>query len=186
MKKAAQKQPGETGLVALDWWNGNRSVLVDAGLSGLILGMDLRTKPEDIMRAIIEANAFGTRVIIETYENGGMPVRRIVAGGGIPKKNPFMMQLLSDVLKKEIRISGTTQLPALSGAIYAAAAAGIPLETAMQNMSNVSDTVYRPNPEAAAIYDKLYAEYKKLYDYFGRGENNVMKELRAIRAMSAN
>ena len=138
------------------------------------------------MRAILEANAFGTRVIIETYENGGMPVRRIVAGGGIPKKNPFMMQLLADVLKKEIRIAGTTQLPALSGAIYAASAAGIPLEVAMENMSNISDTVYRPNPDAAAVYDKLFCEYKKLYDYFGRGENDVMKELRAIRAQSAN
>ena len=186
MKKASEKKPGETGLIALDWWNGNRSVLVDAALSGMILGMDLRTKPEDIMRAILEANAFGTRVIIETYENGGMPVRRIVAGGGIPKKNPFMMQLLADVLKKEIRIAGTTQLPALSGAIYAASAAGIPLEVAMENMSNISDTVYRPNPDAAAVYDKLFCEYKKLYDYFGRGENNVMKELRSIRAQSAN
>ncbi len=186
MNKAALKKPGETGLLALDWWNGNRSVLVDAALSGMILGMDLRTKPEDIMRAIIEANAFGTRVIIETYENGGLPVRRIIAGGGIPQKNPFMMQLLSDVLKKEICIAGTTQLPALSGAIYAAAAAGIPLDVAMENMSNISDTVYRPNAEASAVYERLFCEYKKLYDYFGRGENNVMKELRAIREQSAN
>ncbi len=181
MEKAAQKKPGESGLLALDWWNGNRSVLVDAALSGMILGMDLRTKPEDIMRAVVEANAFGTKIIIETYENGGIEVKRIIAGGGIPQKNPFIMQLFADVLKKEILISGTTQLPALSGAIYAAAAAGIPLETAMENMSNVSDTVYRPNPEASAVYDRLYAEYKKLYDYFGRGENNVMKELRKIR-----
>ena len=181
MEMASEKKPGESGLLALDWWNGNRSVLVDAALSGMILGMDLRTKPEDIMRAVVEANAFGTKMIVETYENGGVQVKRIVAGGGIPQKNPFIMQLFADVLGKEIRIAGTTQLPALSGAIYAAAAAGIPLTEAMANMSSISDVIYRPNPEATAVYNKLYAEYKRLYDYFGRGENNVMKELRKIR-----
>ena len=180
-EKAAKKKPGESGLLALNWWNGNRSVLVDSALSGMILGMDLRTKPEDIMRALLEANTFGTRLIVETYESSGLEVKRIIAGGGIPQKNPFIMQLFADVIGKEIWIAGTTQLPALSGAIYAAAAAGVPLTEAMDNMSSISDVIYRPNPEATAVYDKLYEEYKRLYDYFGRGENNVMKTLRKIR-----
>ncbi len=184
IEKASLLAPGESGLLALDWWNGNRSVLCDSALSGMVLGMDLRTRPEDIMRAVIEANAFGTRVIIENYEKNGIPVTRIVAGGGIPQKDPFTMQLFADVLKKEIRIAGTTQLPALSGAIYAAASAGIPLDTAMENMSSLSDKIYRPNPEASAVYDRLFAEYERLYDYFGRGHNNVMKELKNIRCQT--
>lgn len=181
IEKASVKKPGEIGLIALNWWNGNRSVLVDSALSGMILGMDLRTKPEDIMRAIIEANAFGTRLIAETYEEGGVPVKRLVAAGGIPRKDPFTMQLFADVLKKEITIASASQIPAVASAVYAAAAAGIELSVAMENMGKVSETVYRPNPEAGAVYDKIYAEYRRLYDHFGRGGNNVMKTLKAIR-----
>ena len=182
IEKASVKKPGEAGLIALNWWNGNRSVLVDSALSGMILGMDLRTKPEDIMRALIEANAFGTRLVAETYESGGVEVKRLIAAGGIPRKDPFTMQLFADVLKKEIAVASCSQIPAVASAVYAASAAGIELSEAMNNMSKVSDTVYRPNPEAGAIYDRIYAEYKRLYDYFGRGDNNVMKTLRAIRA----
>jgi L-ribulokinase len=181
IEKASVKKPGEAGLIALNWWNGNRSVLVDSDLSGMILGMDLRTKPEDIMRAIIEANAFGTRLIIETYEESGVKVNRLIAAGGIPKKDPFTMQLFADVLKKDITIASASQIPAVGCAVYAAAAAGMELSEAMKNMSKVSSTVYSPNPESAAVYDKIYAEYKRLFDYFGRGENNVMKTLKAIR-----
>ncbi len=184
IKKASAKKAGETGLLALNWWNGNRSVLCDSELSGLFIGMDLQTRPEDMMRALIEATAFGTRVILENYENGGVEVQRIVAAGGIPLKDPFTMQLFADVLKKEIRIAGTIQLPALSGAIYGAAAAGIPLRLAMEQMSSVSDTVYRPDPEASAVYDRLFAEYSRLYDYFGRGQNDVMKELKKIKCQA--
>ena len=182
IEKASVKKPGEAGLIALNWWNGNRSVLVDSDLSGMILGMDLRTKPEDIMRAIIEANAFGTRLIIETYEESGVKVNRLIAAGGIPKKDPFTMQLFADVLKKDITIASASQIPAVGCAVYAAAAVGMELSEAMKNMSKVSSTVYSPNPESGAVYDKIYAEYKRLFDYFGRGENNVMKTLRAIRA----
>lgn len=184
IKKAAAKKPGETGLLALDWWNGNRSVLCDSELSGLIIGADLTTRPEDIMRALIEANAFGTRVIIENYESSGVPVRRIVAGGGIPKKDSFTMQLFADVLKREILVAAADQLPALSGAIYGAAAAGVPLECAMEQMCSISDKVYRPDPEASAVYDRLFSEYVRLYDYFGRGKNDVMKELKTIKCQA--
>lgn len=180
--KAAKKAPGEAGLIALNWWNGNRNILVDSSLSGLIVGMTLGTKVEDIMRALIEATAFGTRVILENYEEHGVEIKRFIGAGGIARKDPFTMQLYADVLKKDILIAECTQIPALGSAVYAASSAGYDLYECMDNMSRLSETVYHPNPEASAVYDKLYAEYLRLYNTFGRGENNVMKTLRAISA----
>lgn len=186
IEKASAQRPGEHGLLALDWFNGNRNILVDASLTGLIVGMTLRTKPEDIMRALIEATAFGTRVITENFANHGVRIGRIIAAGGIARKDPFTMQLYSDILRADIEISDSTQAPALAGAIQAAAAAGASrggydkLTDAMAAMTSKSDRVYHPNLKAAAIYDRLYAEYIRLHDYFGRGENNVMKTLRDI------
>ncbi len=186
IEKAAAQRPGEHGLLALDWFNGNRNILVDASLTGLIVGMTLRTKPEDIMRALIEATAFGTRVITENFASHGVRIGRIIAAGGIARKDPFTMQLYSDVIGADIEISDSTQAPALAGAIQAAAAAGASrggydsLTDAMAAMTSKSDRVYHPSPEAAAVYDRLYAEYLKLHDYFGRGENDVMKILRDI------
>ncbi len=187
-KKCESKKPGESGLVALDWWNGNRSVLVDADLTGLMLGMTLQTKPEDIYRALIEATAYGTRMIIETFNNYGVPVTSFYAAGGISQKDPMMMQIYADVIKMPIKIAGSEQGGALGSSIFGAVAAGASkggyddVFAAAKAMGKVKDTVYYPNAENAAVYDKLFAEYKILHDYFGRGANDVMKRLKKIKA----
>lgn len=190
INKAAKQAPGEHGLLALDWWNGNRNVLVDGNLTGLLIGMDLRTRSEDILRALIEATAFATKIIIDTFAEYEIPVKRIVACGGIARKDPFTMQLYSDVLNVEIGIAGSSQVPALASAIFAAVAAGKDkggyddLFEAAEHMCNLSDIKYTPDPEAHKAYMKLYDEYKILHDYFGRGGNDVMKHLLRIKADS--
>jgi L-ribulokinase len=179
---AARQRPGEHGLIALDWQGGNRSVLVDAELSGLLVGETLATKPADIYRALIEATAYGTRKIVETFGQAGVPVREFIAAGGL-LKNRLLMQIYADVLNMPLSVIGSDQGPALGSAIHAAAAAGAypDVRTAAAAMGRVERDVYRPSPEAAAIYDELYAEYSVLHDYFGRGANNVMRRLRAIQ-----
>lgn len=185
--KAAKLKVGESGLIALDWWNGNRSVLVDVDLTGLIVGMDLQTKPEEIYRALIESTAYGTRMIVETFRENGVPVEEFYASGGISQKNHFMMQLYADVLNMQVHIAGTDQGPALGSAIFAAVAAGKEkggydtVVEASKVMGKLKDIVYTPIKENVEVYDKLFAEYKKLHDYFGRGENNVMKRLKDIK-----
>lgn len=185
-KKADEKLPGESGVIALDWWNGNRSVLVDGKLSGVLVGCTLQTKPEDIYRALIEATAFGTRKIIQTFIEHGIPVEEIVISGGIAEKNPFIMQVYADVLGMKIKIAGSDQNAALSSAIWGAMAAekskgGFDeLEDAVFAMSKQKDIVYIPNEEESEIYDLLYGEYEILHDYFGRGQNDVMKRLKGI------
>ena len=187
---AAKQKVGEHGLVALDWWNGNRSVLVDVDLTGMILGMTLQTKPEDMYRALVEATAYGTRMIIENYREHGVSVEAFFASGGISQKNPMMMQIYADVLNMEIKIAGSAQGPALGSAIFGAVAAGKAaggyndVFTAARDMGKVKDTVYRPIAENAKMYDKLFAEYRVLHDYFGRGANDVMKRLKAIKAQA--
>jgi len=181
--EAAKQKPGEHGLLALDWWNGNRSVLVDVDLSGLLIGATLGTRAPDIYRALIEATAFGTRVIVENFENSGVPVTELVAAGGLPEKNKLLMQIYSDVTGREFRIIGSSQGPALGSAMHAAVAAGAypNIQAAAKAMGKLKDEVYRPIPAHQAVYDKLYAEYVILHDYFGRGQNDVMKRLRKIR-----
>lgn len=178
-KQLSSQKVGESGLIALDWWNGNRSILVDSELSGMILGMTLQTKPEDIYRAILESNAFGLKVIVEQYEKSGIEIKNICAAGGIAVKDEFLMQIYADVLNKEIRIAGSTQAGALGSAIYASVAGGIypDVVKASQNMSCKSEKVYKPILENVKEYEKLYAEYVKLHDYFGK-ENGIMKKLR--------
>ncbi|HHU85143.1 MAG TPA: ribulokinase [Clostridiales bacterium] len=181
--KAEKYRPGESGLLALDWWNGNRSCLVDVDLTGMMLGMTLLTKPEEIYRALIEATAFGTRMIIETFRENGVAIDEFYAAGGIAKKDPMTMQIYADVIKMPIRIAGSDQGGALGSAIFGAVA-GNGYENVYQAaevMGKVLDTVYEPIAENAEIYDKLYAEYKILHDYFGRGENDVMKRLKALK-----
>jgi len=186
-EKAALQKPGESGLIALDWWNGNRSVLVDGQLSGLLLGCTLGTRPEDIYRALIEATAYGTRMIIKTFEENDVPVTELFVAGGIAEKNPFMMQLYSDITHKQIKIAGSPQTPALSSAIFGVLAAGSKdggydrLEDAVAVMSKVKGEVYTPNPESSKVYDLLFAEYELLHDYFGRGSNDVMKRLKELK-----
>ncbi len=186
-EKAARLKPGESGLLALDWWNGNRSVLVDVNLSGMLLGATLATKAEEIYRALIEATAYGTRVIIETFEQHGVPIKELVACGGLPEKNKLLMQIYADVTGREIKVSASQQTPALGSAMFGAVAAGKAaggydsILEAAQYMARLKDEVFRPIPENAQVYDKLFTEYLRLHDYFGRGENNVMKTLKHIR-----
>jgi L-ribulokinase len=181
--EAAKQKPGEHGLLALDWWNGNRSVLVDVDLSGLLVGATLGTRAPDIYRALIEATAFGTRVIVENFEASGVPVTELVAAGGLPEKNKLLMQIYSDVTGREFRIIGSEQGPALGSAMHAAVAAGAypDIQAAARAMGKLKAEVYQPIPAHQAVYDKLYAEYVTLHDYFGRGQNDVMKRLRKIR-----
>ncbi|MDO8686203.1 MAG: ribulokinase, partial [Clostridiales bacterium] len=186
-EKASKLSVGESGLIALDWWNGNRSVLVDVDLTGMLLGATLLTKPEEIYRALIEATAFGERIIIETFRENGVPITDLYACGGIASKDEFMMQIYADVTNMEIRIAASEQTPALGSAMFGAVAAGKArgghdsIVDAAKIMSRLKDKYYKPNPENVAAYDKLYAEYKILHDYFGRGENNVMKRLKKIK-----
>jgi len=188
IEKASQLKPGESGLIALDWWNGNRSVLVDIDLTGLFIGMTLLTKPEEMFRALVEATAYGTRMIIETFRENNIDVKRFFAAGGIAEKDPFTMQIYADVINMPIKIAGSAQAPALGSAIFGAVAAGKErggydtIDEASKVMSSLSDKVYTPNPENVKIYDKLYAEYKILHDYFGKGGNDVMKRLKEIKA----
>jgi L-ribulokinase len=188
VERVKDQEPGESGLLALDWWNGNRSILTDAELSGLLIGATLQTKPEEIYRALIEATAFGTRVITEAFEDGGVPIEELYAAGGIAQKNAMMMQIYADVTNKEIRISSSKQAPALGAALFASVAAGKErggydsIEEAAEQMARLQDKVYIPNPKHVEAYNQLYKEYKILHDYFGQGENDVMKRLKAIKS----
>ena len=186
-EKAERQKPGQSGLLALDWWGGNRSVLMDSELSGMILGMTLATKPEELYRALIEATAYGKRMILENYEQNGIPIRRLYATGGIARKNAMMMQIYADVTGKEIFIGGSDQSGAVSSAMVGAVAAGAydSMQTAIRKIGRVDARSYRPDPEHQAVYDRLYAQFCRLHDYFGRGENNVMKTLRQLRRQAA-
>ena len=187
-EKAALLKPGSSGLLALDWWNGNRSVLVDVDLTGLLLGVTLATRPEEIYRALIEATAYGTRVIVETFQQNGVPIHELVACGGLPEKNRLLMQIYADVTGLPIRVSASQQTPALGSAMFGAVAAGKAaggfdsIYAAAQRMARLKDDMYTPVPEHRPVYDRLYAEYLSLHDFFGRGGNDVMKRLKAIRA----
>lgn len=187
-EKASALKAGESGLVALDWWNGNRSVLVDVDLTGLMIGCTLLTKPEEIYRALIEATAYGTNMIIETFEESGVAVKELYACGGIAERDEMMMQIYSDVTNREIRISGSPQAVALGSAMFGAVAAGRAkggydsIFEAAKYMAKVREAYYKPIPENVKVYRKLYEEYKLLHDYFGRGGNDVMKRLKKIKA----
>jgi L-ribulokinase len=187
-EKAASLVPGQSGLLALDWWNGNRSVLMDADLTGLLLGATLATRPEEIYRALIEATAFGTRRIIEAFQGSGIPVDEIVATGGLPDQNKLLMQIYADVTGLPFYVAASSFVSALGAAMHAAVAAGAAaggydtLAQASAHMARLRDESYTPIPENRAVYDRLYAEYVQLHDYFGRGVNDVMKRLKALRA----
>jgi L-ribulokinase len=173
---------GGHGLVALDWHSGNRSVLVDHDLSGAVVGLTLASKPEEIYLALLESTAFGTRRIIESFEESGVPVTEFVVAGGL-LRNSFLMQLYADVIRRPISVIGSEQGPALGSAIHAAVAAGAhpDIRVAAKAIGKVERAVYRPDERRAAGYDRLYDEYVILHDYFGRGGNDVMHRLKAIR-----
>jgi L-ribulokinase len=187
-QEAARLNPGQSGLLALDWWNGNRSILVDVDLTGLLLGATLATRAPEIYRALIEATAFGTRLIVDAFNRGQVAVREIVACGGLPQKNKLLMQIYADVTGLEIKVAASTQTPALGSAMFGAVAAGSAaggydsIVGAALRMAHLADETYRPIAAHQPVYDELYAEYRRLHDYFGRGGNDVMKNLKRIRA----
>ena len=179
--------PGESGVLALNWFNGNRCLLNDSDLSGLFLGMSLTTRPEELFRALVEATAFGMRAIIGNYRSRGIAVKSFTASGGIAQKNPAVMRIYADVLGTEIRIGRSKEGPALGSAIWASVAAGEAaggwpdIYAASGAMGALSDTVYEPDASRADAYDALYRAYSQLTDYFGRGGNDVMKRLLAMK-----
>lgn len=186
-EKASALKPGESGLLALDWWNGNRSVLVDTELSGMMLGYSLLTKPEEVYRALLEATAFGTRVIVDAFHEKGVAVNELYACGGLPQKNPLLMQIYADVTNRVIKVADSVQTPALGAAMFGAVAAGAEnggydnILDAAEKMGRVRDEVFTPIPGNVKKYEKIYQEYIRLHDYFGRGENDVMKRLKQLR-----
>ena len=185
--EAARQRPGESGVIALDWWNGNRSVLVDVELSGLVVGATLSTTAPEIYRALIEATAFGTRVICDAFERAGVAVNDIVACGGLPQKNRLFMQIYADVTGRHIRVGGSSQVPARGAAMFAAVAAGSAaggydrIEEAVPRMADAGQQRWEPVAAHQRVYDRLYDEYRQLHDHFGRGGSDVMKRLREIR-----
>ena len=185
--KASKLRPGENGLIAMDWWNGNRSVLMDSEISGMLVGMTLQTRPEEIYRALIEATAYGTRVIVENFEKHGVQIRQINVCGGIAKKNPMLMQIYADVLGRRLNIVKSEQTTALGSAIMGAVAAGKDaggydsIREAALAMGGTDDKAYEPDDASQQVYEALYQEYLLLHDWFGRGGNDVMKRLKAIR-----
>ena len=182
-QKAQILCPGESGLIALDWFNGNRSVLNDGSLQGVMLGMTLRTKPEEIYRALIEGTAYGARVILENFVENGIQIDRIVASGGIAEKDELLIQIYADVLNRPITVSDSKMSASCGSAIYASVAAKAypDIVSAIDALSVRTGKTYMPTPQNVAVYDKLYAEYKLLHDYFGKDGNAIMKRLEAIR-----
>jgi len=186
-EKAALLAPAESGLVALDWWNGNRSILADGDLNGLVLGYTLATKPEEIYRALLEATTFGTRKIFETFIASGVPIDEIIVTGGEPLKNRLLLNILANVTRMEIKIADFPYPSALGASIYAAVAAGenrggyASVPEASKKMAHLSKKTIAPNNNDKKTYNRLYSEYTLLHDYFGYGHNNAMKRLKNAR-----
>jgi L-ribulokinase len=191
-QKAAALKPGESGLLVLDWHNGNRTVLVDQRLTGLIVGLTLHSSPAEIYRALIEATAFGARVIMERYEEYGCPAKRIVNGGGIAAKNPVAMQIYADAMGRPLSITRSQQTCALGSAIAGAVVAGKKgggfdnFADAIATMASPADRTFTPDPKAVEVYNKLYKLYRRLHDSFGVSKHNealgdIMKDLLTIR-----
>ena len=191
-RRAAALKPGQSGLLALDWWNGNRSILVDADLTGVLVGMRLTTRAEEIYRALMEATAFGTRQIIRAFESQGVAVENLFACGGLPERNHLLMQIYADVTGREIKLAKSLQTcSALGAAMHGAVAAGRQaggydsIFDAAKQMAHVQNFTYRPRREHHEVYNRLFQEYQALHDYFGRGSNDVMKRLKALRGQVA-
>lgn len=191
-RKLKGYRAGASGLIALDWMGGVRSPLMDFDLSGLILGLNLKTRPEDIYLCLIEATAFGTRAIIDSYENAGVPINRIVLGGGIPRKNPFLVQVYADVLGRPMELAASDQACALGAAILGAAAAGkeasgyADVHEAIRALAGQKLQTVQPDPAQTKAYDQLYATYLELMDHFGRGGSDLMKRMLHLRRSTQN
>jgi L-ribulokinase len=186
--EAAALKPGQSGLLALDWNNGNRTILVDQLLTGLLVGQTLYTTQAEIYRALIEGTAFGARAIIERIHEYGVPINRVVCAGGIAEKNPLLMQIYADVTGCTMLVAGSSQACALGAAVSAAVLAGVhpDFPTAQRRMTSLKKVAYKPRAAARKVYDQLYALYRKLYDSFGGVQRSadlsgLMKELLAIK-----
>ncbi|MPM33440.1 Ribulokinase [bioreactor metagenome] len=187
-KLASKKRVGESGLIALDWWNGNRSILVDGQLSGVIVGYTLQTQPEDIYRSLIEATAFGTKVIIDNYRKHDIKINQLYCSGGIAKKDPYMMQIYADVLGTSVYVVQAKENAALSASILGALAAKNnggyeSVDEAIAHMAHRETKQYLPNSDNYETYKILYKEYCILHDYFGYGNNPVMKTLKKLKVL---
>jgi L-ribulokinase len=188
VEKASKLDVGESGLLALDWWNGNRSILVDVDLTGMMLGMTLLTRPEEIYRALIEATAYGTNIIVENFHKNGVPINELYACGGLPERNEFLMQIYADVTGRPIKVARSAQTPALGSAMFGAVAAGAKkggydtIFDAVPKMGGIKKKIFTPRKRENELYGRLFAEYVKLHDYYGRGDNDVMKRLKALKA----
>ena len=186
-RKAEQLKPGQSGVIALDWWNGNKTPFVNGELSGVLLGMTLHTKPEEIYRALIEATAFGTKRILDLYEANGASVDEIVVSGGIALKNPMLMQIYADVLGKTLKIAASDQAAALGSAVYAAIAAGKKAggydtySEAVQHMSKVRENYYVPQEKYVEIYKKMYSIYCQFGDMMGQDGRHLFDELAVLK-----
>jgi L-ribulokinase len=181
-ERAAAQPVGAHGLLALDWLNGNRSVLVDHELSGVLVGLTIATRPEDIYRALVEATAFGTRVILDAFAAAGLPARELMVAGGLIR-SPFVMQVYADVTRMPLHVIGSEQGPALGAAMHAAVAAGLhaDIRAASAAMGSLNRDAYLPDERNADAYDALYARYVRLHDHFGRGGDDVLHALRDVR-----
>jgi L-ribulokinase len=196
-REAAALRPGESGLMALDWHNGNRTILVDPKLTGLLVGMTLQTTLGEIYRALIEATAFGARTIIERIREYGVPIDRVVCCGGIAGKNEVFLQIYADVIGQPMLVAGSPQTPALGSAVSAAVTAGAAAggyaswTEAQDRMTSLKDKRFEPRAAAKATYDELYAIYRDLHDAFGgvagarHNLGSVMKRLLAIKEKSS-
>lgn len=182
-REAAKLRAGQSGLLALDWWNGSR-FLVDADLSGVLFGMKLSTEPQEIYRALIESTAYGTRRIIEAFTGKGIAIDEVYACGGLSQKNDLLLQIYADVTGRTIKVAAAEQASALGSALHAAVAAGVyaDLNSAARKMTQPPARKFVPNKKASIVYDQLYAEYTRLHDQLGRDPNSVLKRLKAIRA----
>jgi L-ribulokinase len=193
-KQAQSLRAGESGLLALDWNNGNRTILVDPRLTGLIVGQTLHTTRAEIYRALIEGTAFGARAIVERLQEYGVPVDRVVCCGGIAEKNDLFMQIYADVLGHPMLVAGSPQTPALGSAISAAVAAGVypSFEEAQAKMTSLKEKKFEPDPKAKVVYDELYRMYRELHDTFGGVAGakadlaTLMKRLLALRERHAH
>ena len=182
--KASKLRVGESGLLCLDWQNGNRSPLKDLDLTGALFGLTLQTSPEEIYRAFIEGTVFGAKIIIDNFESGGVKINKIVASGGIAEKDEMFMQIMADVLDRDITVSEVKTSAAVGSAIYATVAAGIyeNITEAAKRLGSCEGKTYHPIAENSVAYGKLYAEYLKLYEFYGRGGSDLLKKLKQISA----
>lgn len=181
-EKAKELPPGGNGLVSLDWFNGNRSILSNYNVSGLMIGLTLSTKPEEMYLSLLEATAFGAKIIIENYIASGLEIDNVFACGGLPKKNGLLMQIYADVLNKNIYVSSTENASAVGAAILGAIASGEfgSYNEAIENMKQPFHMTYKPSKERASRYFNLYKLYLQLHNYFGKENTSIMKELKKI------